>query len=793
MSTHESTTRSHWWPRVFGVVLGLEGLALLIGGIRLATLGGSWYYLIAGAATLVSGVLLVRGKAEGSLLFFAVVVGTAIWSLTEVGTQFWGLVPRLAPMLVLGVIAALALRSLRPDAKKLAVPAAAVQAAVIAVGAVGVFTPHSEVYNAKVDKIINDIPVVTDPASPANNFTQFGRDEAGTRFGPYDQINASNVNKLEVAWTYRTGATLGFPNEDVGAPIHVNGTMYLCTPQNKVIAVDATSGQEKWVFDPQSKQTKHWQRCRGVGYFEVPEAQKRADGHCNTRIITTDKQTRLWAVDAKDGKLCEGFGDTGKGYSDLSVGMGEYKEWYYMQTSQPLVADGRAIVGGWVWDGKELDEPSGVIRAYNLMDGSLDWAWDLGNPEITKLPPEGETYTKGTPNWWTHGAYDAKLGLIYLPLGNPTPDFSLNHRTKAMNDYSTSVVALNVKTGREVWKFHTVHLDVWDYDNATPPTLVDLPDGTPALIMGTKTHQIFTLDRRTGKPVTEVTEVPAPADDETLAAGELPSAPTQPWSTGMPQLSKMTLTEEDMWGTTMFDQLYCRIKFKQLHFKGAYTRIGTKPTLAYPGYYGGFNWGGHAYDPRTNMLIVNDMNIPQIVFLAPQETAAQTVKDMNAADITKAGWKNSHVQTGTPYQAIRGVLNSFLGVPCNMPSWGNIAGIDMNTKKIAWMKPIGTVEDTAFLGMKTGLPVPLGMPTLSGPSVTAGGLTFYAGTQDYYVRAFETATGKEVWKHRLPVGSQVAPTTYLGADGRQYLVVVAGGARQSPDRSDHVMAFALPK
>jgi len=792
MSKSEKSTQRHVVPRVFGAVLILVGLALLIGGIRLATLGGSWYYLLAGVATLVSGVLFVRANAKGGFVYLAVVVATVIWSLYEVGGQFWGLVPRLAPVLVLGLLAALVMRSLRPDTGKLALPAAAVQAVALAVGAVGVFTPHSVVSNAVVDKIVNDVAVVTDPASADNRITQFGRDHANTRFAPFDQINVDNVDKLEVAWTYRTGATLSLANEEQNAPIQIGNMMYLCTPENKVIALDATTGEEKWTFAP-SKVNKFWNRCRGVGYFEVPAEQQRADGHCNTRIITTDKQARLWAVDAQDGKMCEGFGDSGKGYSDLSAGMGPYKDWYYMHNSQPLVADGRAIIGGWVWDGLELNEPSGVIRAYNLVDGSLDWAWDLGNPEITKMPPEGETYTKGTPNFWSHGAFDAELGLIYLPLGNPTPDFWGAHRTPEMNKYGTSLVALDVKTGREAWHFQTVHLDLWDYDNATPPTLMDAPDGTPALVMGTKTHQLFMLDRRTGKPLAEVQERPVPADDETFPVGDVPSAPTQPWSVGMPQLSKMEYTEADMWGATMFDQLYCRIKFKQLHYKGPYTRIGTKPTLVSPGYYGGYNWGGHAYDPRTNMLIVNDMNIPQLVFLAPRETSDAITKKLRDEDITNAGWKNSQKQEGTPYHAVRGVFNSFLGIPCNMPSWGNLIGIDMNTKTVAWKRPMGTVEDTALMGVKAKLPVPLGLPTLSAPSVTAGGVTFYVGTQDYYLRAFETASGKELWKSRLPVGSQVAPVSYLGADGRQYLIVMAGGARQSPDRSDQVIAYALPK
>ncbi|MEG2047442.1 MAG: PQQ-binding-like beta-propeller repeat protein, partial [Comamonas sp.] len=478
MSQADVPNRVPVWPRVLGVVLALAGLALLMGGIQLVTLGGSWYYLIAGAATVVSGVLLVRGKPLGAMLYLVVVVMTAVWALAEVGASFWGLVPRLAPVLVLGLFAALALRSLRSPVKVIALPAAAVQALVLVAGVASIFTPHNTIENTakKGVDIVNQLPVVSDANSRDNRWAHYGRDDHSNRFAPFDQLNADNVKGLEVAWTYRTGAQTGGGNEDQNTPIQVGDSVYLCTPQNKVIALNAETGEEKWVFDPKTRENKWWSRCRGVAYYETaavasnapaaPDAP--APAKCSARIITTDKDARLWALDAKTGEVCDGFGDTGKGYTDLSVGMGQYQDFYYMPTSQPLVAGDRVVIGGWVWDGKKTEQPSGVVRAYNLKNGALEWAWDLGNPAITKLPPAGETYTKGTPNFWSHGAYDAKLGLIYLPLGNATPDFWGAHRTPEMNKYSTSVVALKADTGREAWHFQALHMDTWDYDNGTP-------------------------------------------------------------------------------------------------------------------------------------------------------------------------------------------------------------------------------------------------------------------------------------------------------------------------------------
>jgi quinate dehydrogenase (quinone) len=589
---------------------------------------------------------------------------------------------------------------------------------------------------------------------------QYGRDGDSTRFAPIDQINGENVNQLEVAWTYRTGSKTGGNYEDQNTPIHVGDSLYLCTAENRVFALNAENGEKRWEWDPEVKEAPFWNRCRGVAYYEMPVEQKSVDGKCDARIITTTKDARLWALDAKTGEVCEAFGDTGKGWTDLQTGLGEYEEHYYMPTSQPFVVGDRVVIGGWIWDGKRTQMPSGVVRAYDLKTGALSWAWDLGNQENTLLPKEGETYTKGTPNWWSSGVYDEKLNLIYLPLGNGTPDFWGAHRSKETEEFSTSVVALNAVTGRLVWKYQTLRHDTWDYDVGTPPALVDLPEckggETPAIVIATKTHQIFLLGRRTGKP----------------------------------HLIKINLQDKDMWGATMFDQLYCRIYFKSLRNEGPFTPLTDKPTLINPGYYGGFNWRGMAIDKQRNLLIVNDMHMPQVGWLMPQDQMAEA-----QAEAKKLGaGAGVQAQTGTPYVAIRGAFNSPLSIPCHQPSWGNLTAIDLTTKTIAWQVPMGTVEDSVLHGIRAGLHVPIGMPSLSGPIATTGNLIFHVGTQDYYIRAYYTLTGKEVWKDRLPVGAQATPMTYVSPEsGRQFVVTVAGGARMTADRGDFVIAYALPK
>ena len=774
-------------PILFGIILTLMGGAVAIGGFRLAALSGSWYYLIAGVVLVNTGALYVVRNAAAGGLYFLLLLATVVWAIAEVGLSFWGLVPRLAVLVVLGVVAALVGRSLSPAAKW-PLPVAAVLGVVIASAGVSVFLPHGVIEPARrLAMLPGPPPVITDPASPANRWDHYGRDADSTRYAPINQINVGNVHRLQVAWTYRTGAATTGADEDQNTPIQVGNSVYLCTPQNKVIALNAETGIERWAFDPKAGDSKAWNRCRGVAWYDAPPELRGPDGKCGSRIITTAKNGRLYALDAQTGERCANFGNQGE--VDLSVGLGPYPDYYYMPTSQPLVAGDRVVVGGWVWDGKQTEEPSGVVRAYSLRTGELEWAWDLGNPAITKLPAEGQTYTKGTPNYWSSGAYDAKLNMVYLPLGNATPDFWAGHRNATVNAYSTSLVALRADTGREVWHFQSLRKDTWDYDNGTPPPLIDVPDGhggtAPALVLAGKTHQLFLLDRRDGKPLAAVEYRPAPPEKQ---PGD-DIAATQPWSVGMPQIAPMELRERDMWGATMFDQLFCRIAFRELRYAGPYTKLTTKPTLIYPGYYGGMNWGGLAVDKRTNLLVINDMRMPQIAWLVPQAQA-----DAEFAKLPKdAGWSR-HVQQGTPYQAFKGGFNSPLGIPCHEPSWGSLTGVDLNTRSIAWQVPLGTVEDSRLNGVRATLPVPVGMPSLAGPIATAGGLVFYAGTQDYYLRAFDSANGREIWKARLPVGAQATPMTYLSPEsGRQFVVISAGGARMTPDRGDYVIGYALPK
>ncbi|MGK5075452.1 membrane-bound PQQ-dependent dehydrogenase, glucose/quinate/shikimate family [Janthinobacterium sp. ZB1P44] len=782
---------------VFGVFLGFSGLALAAGGIELITLGGSWYYLLAGLGLILAGVLYLRRKPLASAVIAVLLGATLIWAVWEIGFAFWPMVPRLAPLLVIGLAAALlhpwlAGRAHGGQSRGFA----ALFAVVLAAGFAAMFKPHG-VTDATVQPRQDAVAAVNDGSA---NWTHYGYGPSGTRFAPYTQIDRQNVDKLQVAWTYRSGELAEGASESQNTPLQIGDTIYTCTPTSKVIALDADTGKERWTFDPKPANTKTWNRCRGVGYYEPAKVTKpfhfdgmqaasaSAAGACAKRIVQVTMDARLIEIDAQTGKQCEGFGD--KGSVDLTVGLGRVKMNvpYYAYTSAPTVARNLIILGGWVFDGRSTDEPSGVVRAYSADTGELVWAWDLGNPAITKLPPEGQNYTRSTPNMWSAPAFDDALGLVYLPTGNEQPDFWGGKRPPLTEKYSSAIVALDMATGRERWTYQTVHHDIWDYDVAAQPALYDVPDGKggkiPALVQLTKRGQIFMLDRRTGKPLADVVEKAVPQEH---AAGDW-VAKTQPYSTGMPALGAETLTERDMWGATFFDQLACRISFRKLNYKGEFTAPSTKETLIYPGYYGGFNWGGAAVDESNGYLFVNDIRMPQVVKLVPRET-------VDVAKLTSGhGVGSTYPMDGTPFVIDHKAFNSPLGIPCQSPPWGVFAAIDLKTRTKVWERPAGTVQDAVINGVRARLPIPLGMPTLGGGLSTASGLVFYAGTQDYCLRAMDIATGREVWKARMPVGSQGTPMTYVSPrSGRQYVVVVAGGARQSPDRGDYVIAYALPK
>lgn len=787
-----------------GLIIALLGLALAAGGLKLASLGGSWYFLAGGLAMAVSGVLIARRKPAGAWWFAAFLVATAIWALADVGLVFWPLFSRLFMFAAMGLVVALVypllVRAAGAAPGRGAYGVAAVLAVALLVAAGNLFVAHPSV--APTGNGPGLTPV--DPARAQKDWAHYGNTEGGSRFAALDQINRANVDQLQLAWTYHTGDVAesnGNGAEDQLTPLQVGNKVFICTPHNNLIALDADSGKAMWK-QPINARSAVWQRCRGMAYFDAGAAIVQptqpgssaisavnlpAAANCQRRLLTNTIDARLIAVDADTGAFCQGFGDNGQ--VDLKVGLGSVPDSYYQLSSAPLMAGTTVVVGGRVADNVQTDMPGGVIRGFDVITGQMRWAFDPGNPEDRNAPTGDRTYVRSTPNSWAPMSYDPAMNTLFLPMGSSSTDIYGVERSALDHKYGASVLALDASTGAQKWVYQTVHNDLWDFDLPMQPSLIDFTraDGqsVPALVIGTKAGQIFVLDRATGQPLTQVDEVPVKPGN---IPGE-PYSPTQPKSVGMPQIGAQQLTESDMWGATPYDQLLCRIDFKQMRYDGLYTAPGTDLSLSFPGSLGGMNWGSISTDPVHGFIFVNDMRLGLWIQMIPSQNKGQAASGGEALN-TGMG---AVPLKGTPYAVNKNRFLSVAGIPCQAPPFGTLTAIDMKTRQIAWQVPVGTVEDTGPLGIRMHLPIKVGLPTLGGTLSTQGGLVFIAGTQDFYLRAFDSGNGKEAWKARLPVGSQGGPMTYVSPKtGKQYIVITAGGARQSPDRGDYVMAFALP-
>lgn len=771
-----------WLRRLAGVVLLVIGAVLAAGGVKLLTLGGSAYYLLTGLACLGSGLLLWRGDRRGLWLYAAMLAGTVVWALAEVGTQFWQLLPRIAGPAVIGALLALPpIRRRLTRADDAATRWGLGGAALLAFAALAATFATNSAFDV--------LPRRTFAFSPANpvsaEWTAYGQSAAGTRHSAAAQITPANAAGLEQVWSFQTGDTMAkrpeikAPISFMATPLMVDDRVYFCSPTGKVFALDADTGQQVWLRDPKTQVgNAQMLNCRGVSYNADPAVS----GLCAKRIISTTVDGRLLASDAATGAPCPGFGTAGE--VNLDTGLGDVDPLRSYTSSPPVIVGDTAVLGSYVRDNFTKDDPSGVVRAFDVKTGRLLWAWDSGRPDDAPMPGPGEGWTRGSANAWSVFSADPALGLVYLPTGNATPDHVGTHRSFMLERYASSIVALDVRTGRVRWHFQTVHHDLWDYDMPAQPVLVDYKVGgrkVAALAAPTKRGEIFILDRATGRPLTPVEERPVPR-------GDLPGerySPTQPYPSGFASFAPPPLTEAAMWGATPLDQMWCRIRFRSMDYKGMFTPPSERGMIQYPGTFGILNWGSVSIDPERRLMIVNSAAIPQEVRLFRH--GAKTDRPALAKDSHAPGYLP---QIGTNYGVSLLPMLSPLGIPCQAPPWGRIAAVDLDTGKLAWSRTFGTTADTAPLGI--AMP---GAFNLGGSANTAGGVTFIGATLDDYLRAFDTATGRELWKGRLPAGGQATPITYVSRkSGRQYVVIAAGGHMyMGTTKGDYVVAFALPK
>lgn len=776
--------------RVLALLLLLIGGAVSIGGVQLILLGGSFYYLPGGLAVAAAGWGLWRGKAWAGWVYGAFLALTLAWALWEVGLDGWQLTARIIGPALFGLF--FALPCVR---KRIGTGGWAASGAGLAGFLLVLLAALQSPMDLSADRTPAQRPVQV--AGAPGEWSSWGRDKAGTRFSPLEQITPANVAKLQLAWEYDTGydpMSDAAPSPLQSTPLMVDSKLFLCTQTNVVIALDPDTGKEIWRFDPKVDPTGGTavRTCRGVAYFESANGQ----GPCARRIVSATFNAQLIALDSRTGALCPGFGKGG--IVDLMEGMGEVLPGFYFTSSAPTIVRGTIVLGGWVMDNVSADEPSGVIRGFDAETGMLRWAWDAGNPANSKGAPAGKWYTRSTPNSWAPMSGDEELGMVYVPTGNPAPDYFGGLRSPASEKFGSSVLALDAETGALRWNFQTAHHDLWDYDVASQPTLFDFngkSGSVPALAQATKRGELFVLDRRTGKPLTAVTEKAVPHRGKVT---EERLSPTQPFSTGMPSFAGPRLTEKDMWGITPIDQLYCRIWFRKLRYDGPATPPGLDESIIYPSIGGGMNWGGVAYDPDRRIMIVNSLYYATLVKLIPRAEA-----DRQIAAAAKAGTSHDIAlaaaplpMTGTPYGArVRG-FTSPLGTLCHAPPYGKISAIDMDKQKLLWDRPVGTTRDSGPLGLEVGLPIRMGMPGFGGSMLTRSGLIFYGAQKERTFRAFDTATGKILWSDRMPASGNANPMTYIGPKtGRQFVIVAASGhvTSQSMPLGRTFRAYALPK
>ena len=599
-----------------------------------------------------------------------------------------------------------------------------------------------------------------------------GQDLGGSRYTSLSEITPANVQNLQKAWSYHlrpANAASGRLRMSQNIPLVIGNTMYIVSPYGQAIALDATTGAEKWKFDLPGGDIPSAQ-ARGAVYWAG------ADG-VPASIVFGTLQGKLYSLRASDGKLNTAFGEGGvvnlKTPEVMQTGMDKS----YILPSPPIVYKNLVITGAGPGEGPGGSTggagPAGDTRAWDLRTGKLVWTFHTvprpGEFGYDTWTPEGAKNRSGV-NVWGYMTVDAERGIVYMPLGAPNNDRVGTDRP-GNNLFSSSLVAADANTGKYLWHFQVTHHDIWDYDTQSPPTLVDVKkDGKtiPAVITVNKNSLMFILDRVTGKPIFGVEERPVPKSD---VPGEITS-PTQPFPLKPEPLSQTRVSRAALYKGLPEHQAYCEkmvddnaMKLGDIYLPPGFNQYTVSP----PGTQGGVNYYGGSYDPERGLFVVNVNNL------------FQPMRIVRNAD-------GSFVNSG-PMAGTRRFWDADKHLPCNPTPWGQLLAVNVHTGEIAWRTTLGITESFPAGQQETG------RPGLGGTIVTASGLTFIGATDDARFRAFDTATGKNLWTVKLNASAEATPISYKGADGRQFVAITAtgGGLIGAKLEGDEVVAFALPR
>jgi len=595
-----------------------------------------------------------------------------------------------------------------------------------------------------------------------NDWPSYGRDPGARRYSPLTQINTSNVSTLVQAWKYETRPASSVAKSQAQSkttPLMVNSVVYFVTPFQSLVAVEPETGKTLWTFDHQ-----HAARTsRGIAYWP-------GNKNAPPTIFFGTEDGFLIGVNARTGKLVPGFAKEGE--LDLKPGMKAPG-----LESAPYGLNGApAIYKNLVFTGTHLQDNGsyggrGDVRAWDAATGKLVWTFHT-------VPQPGEfghdTWlddgwkNRSGVNVWSTFTVDTETGTLLMPIGGPSDDRYGGDRPGA-NLFGNSLVAVDAMTGKMKWYLQTTHHDLWDTDLPPQPTLIDvIKDGKriPALIQTAKSGLVFILDRRTGKAIYGMEERPVPKGD---VPGEWYS-PTQPFPLKPPPLARMTWKRDEITKFTPEQQTYCEELFKNAQNDGPYAPVRMTDTVVFPGPDGGFNWGGGSYDPKLGYFFINSHDRGGVQKMVAQVPA----KDRP----TKIGGAGDSSQMPFVRKNVGPITNPATGWPCQSPPWGELFAINVNTGDVAWRIPFGRVESLEKIGVMN-----TGSYNIGGPIATASGLLFIGATDDQRFHAYESKTGKLLWETKLPADAFANPITYLGRDGKQYVLIAA---------QETMIAFRLP-
>lgn len=656
--------------------------------------------------------------------------------------------------------------------------------------------------------VVGIVPVV----QAQTDWPVYGHDPGGMRFSPLKQITPKNVSKLQVVWTFDTlapitiassapaagagraeaaaqaaanaaavpapegGQPAGAPSQSPdrpapprprtteSTPLVIGTTMFVGTPYNRVLALDAETGKKIWEYEG-----PHTPALRGISYWP-------GSADLPPQVVVTTTDGWLFTLNANTGKPIPGFGN--EGFVNLRPGAADkFPNRYYGLSSPAAIYQDLIITGAHLQEQPALG-PSGDIRAWDIHSGKLVWTFHTipkpGEPNH-EVWQDDQWVDRAGANSWGFITVDAKRGMLFVPLGTPTTDFWGGDR-KGSNLYGSTLVALDAQTGKIKWYFQTTHHDNWDYDLTAPPALIEVRRNgqrIPAVAQSTKQGYVFIFDRVTGKPIYDVEERPVVAGDNQTPGDE--NWPTQPFPVKPPPIARNSFEPNEIATVTPEHEKYCR---ELLGMEGGamtggpFAQYGPKLRVVFPGWQGGGNWGGTSFDPHLGYLFVNIKNVANI---------SKLVKTADGTSYRRVGPDNPSQSLGFDAYFSDPEKNW----PCQQPPWGEFMAVNVDTGEIAWRVPLGSFEELDAKGVpKTGT------PNLGGSIATAGGLVFIGATNDAKFRAFDSHTGKELWAAKLNTDAQTVPIAYRGKNGKEYVAIVSNGSAKGG--SARVYVFALP-